>query len=256
MSAPSALIGYTGFVGSTLNATRSYSALFNSSNIQDIVGQHFGYVVCAGVSAVKWLANREPETDWRGIERLMSCLEHVTVDHFVLISTVDVYHDLIGVDERTDPSNDDLHPYGLHRLRLERFVAERFPSHTIVRLPALFGHGLKKNAIFDLMHDNHVDRIVSNAAFQWYPIRRLANDLDLIDAADLRLINITAEPVTMKEIADAFFPRRHLGPPVERPPRYDLHSIHAALLGGREGYHLSAEQVMTELRSFVTTEAS
>ena len=58
-----ALIGHTGFVGGTLLRQCPFDATFNSRNIQDIRGGHFDRIVCAGVSAVKWLANKEPEAD-------------------------------------------------------------------------------------------------------------------------------------------------------------------------------------------------
>jgi hypothetical protein len=247
----SALIGHTGFVGGTLLRQRAFDATFNSRNIADISGGSFGQVVCAGVSAVKWLANKEPEADWQGIKRLMDCLADVSAAHFVLISTIDVYRDPVGLTELGPPPLEGLHPYGRHRLALEAFIAERFPSHSIVRLPALFGAGLKKNALFDLMTGNMTDRIIPNAAFQWYPLRRLGTDLATIVDAGVSLINVTAEPVTMEAIRTRFFPDVTIAAPVASPPRYDLRSIHAALLGGRGGYHLDAAAVFREMAAFL-----
>lgn len=149
-----ALIGHTGFVGGELSRQRDFTAVFNSSNIESIRGQTFDRIVCAGVSAVKWLANKEPKRDWVSIQRLMECLSNVSAADFVLISTIDVYRQTAGLTENDAPSTEGLHAYGLHRLRLESFIAERFPGHAIVRLPALFGTGLKKNALYDLLHDN------------------------------------------------------------------------------------------------------
>lgn len=246
-----ALIGHTGFVGSNLAGQRSFGAAFNSRNIETIRDQQFGEIVCAGVSAVKWLANKEPEADWQGIRRLTDHLEHVRAEHFTLISTIDVYRETAGLTEKDPPPTEGLHPYGRHRLALESFVAERFPSHTIVRLPALFGTGLKKNALFDLMTNNMTDRIVPNASFQWYPLRRLTSDLATVRAAGINLINITSEPVTMSAIRDHFFPDVAIGEPVANPPLYDLRSVYDTLLGGRNGYHLDAAAVWDEMRAFV-----
>lgn len=40
--------------------------------------------------------------------------------------------------------------YGKNRLQLERWVREDFPDALIVRLPALYGAGIRKNFLFDL----------------------------------------------------------------------------------------------------------
>jgi len=45
---------------------------------------------------------------------------------------------------------DGLPAYGRNRLQLERWVREDYPNALIVRLPALYGIGLKKNFLFDL----------------------------------------------------------------------------------------------------------
>jgi len=246
-----ALIGHSGFVGGALLRQRPFDALFNSHNIDAIFGRTFDTVICAGVPAVKWAANKDPNADWAAIGGLIDHLKTIEARSFVLISTIDVYRQPIGVTEHDAPSPAGLHPYGLHRLRLEAFVAERFARHAIVRLPALFGTGLKKNAVYDLIHLNQTEKIIPNAAFQWYPTRRLGADLDLIARADVSLINITAEPVAMSTIRDRFFAATPIGPPVADPPLYDARSVHDRLLGGHGGYHLTAGQTLAEMSDYL-----
>lgn len=148
----SAIIGYTGFVGSNLVRQVDFNSLYNSKNIESIIGKKFDLLVCSGAPAVKWLANKEPEKDLENIKRLTKCLGKVAAKKVILISTVDVYPLPVEVDEDTEIDLEVLHPYGKHRLELERFVEARFDS-LIVRLPGLFGDGLKKNIIYDLLHD-------------------------------------------------------------------------------------------------------
>ena len=93
-----ALIGHSGFVGSSLARQTSFDARYRSTDIQDIRGKHFDLLVCAGASGKKWLANREPANDLRSLETLMSHLEHVRSDRVVLISTVDVFSVPVDVD--------------------------------------------------------------------------------------------------------------------------------------------------------------
>lgn len=139
-----ALIGYTGYVGTNLLRQRLFDNLYNSKNIEDICGQSFELIVCAGIPAAKWVANNDPVSDWQNIQRLIDNLAQVTTANFILISTIDVYPLLLGVDETTDPTGQPNHPYGRHRLAMESFVKERFPRHHILRLPGLFGPGLKR----------------------------------------------------------------------------------------------------------------
>ena len=74
----SALIGYTGFVGSSILSQQSFDYLYNSKNIEDIQSKHFDLVVCAGAPGTKWLANKEPETDLATIQRLINNLSTIT----------------------------------------------------------------------------------------------------------------------------------------------------------------------------------
>lgn len=253
---PDALIGYTGFVGGTLLAAGAYDATYNSGNIGAIAGRSFRRVVCAGVSAVKWRANREPEADRTGIQALMDALADVSAEHFVLISTIDVYPVPARVDERDAAGGATLHPYGRHRFALEQFVRQHFASHSIVRLPALFGAGLKKNALFDLMHDHRTEAIDPEARFQWYPLARLTADIQTIVAARVGLINVTAEPITMASLQARFFPAARLGEPTAAPVQYDVRSIHDRLLGGCHGYHLAAADVLAAMGRFLDEAAA
>ncbi len=221
------LIGHTGFVGSNLDRGHSFDARFNSRDIDEIRGRRFDLLVCAGVSATKWLANREPAADRAAIDRLTSALETVEAPRFVLISTVDVYPEPLGVDEHS-PIAAGGAPYGVHRFGVEQFVRERFASALIVRLPGLFGPGLKKNVLFDLMHDNQVDRIDPDARFQFFDVRDTWRVVRTGWDHDLSLINAATEPIETGEIA-----RRCFG--ITLPPRpgphahYDVHTRHAGL---------------------------
>ena len=49
----------------------------------------------------------------------------------------------------------------------------RFPGALIVRLPGLFGAGLKKNLIYDFVHDNRLDLIHPDGQFQFYDLERI-----------------------------------------------------------------------------------
>jgi nucleoside-diphosphate-sugar epimerase len=243
-----ALIGYTGFVGGNLLRERPFAGRYNSSNIEAIAGMQYDLIVCAGAPAAKWKANQEPLADHACVGRLMAALERVKPLRFVLISTVDVYGQVDGVDEDCPPSGAT--PYGRHRLELEQFVRDRFPA-LVVRLPALFGPGLKKNAIYDLMNDNLIHKIDSRSVFQFYNVRRLWRDIRLASGARLSLIHLAPEPVSMADVARRAFGREWVNHLPGRPPNYDLRTKHAALFGGTGGYICHKTSVLAELAEFV-----
>lgn len=249
----SALIGHSGFVGGNLLRQRPFEALFRSSDIDQIAGHRFDLVVCAGVSAVKWLANREPDNDRAGIARLLGPLGSVEARRFVLISTVDVYSDPAGVDEASPIRRAELYPYGLHRLELEDFVRARFPGATILRLPALFGPGLKKNVLYDLLHANQLERIHPASSFQWYPISRLWRDIECAMVAGAELINLVTEPVTSARLLD-FFPDRQVGADPSPVATYDIRTRFGALFGGDGQYLMTAAEVLRHVATFVAEE--
>lgn len=247
-----ALIGHTGFVGGNLLRQRPFDATFNSQNIAEIEGKSFDLLVCSGAPAQKWKANKEPEPDLANLQALMSRLAKVQARRFVLISTIDVYPTPIDVDESTPIDESVAQPYGRHRRMLERFCEERFGAH-VVRLPGLFGKGLKKNVIYDLLHDNLVDQIHPEGSFQYYDLEGIWRDVKRALDADLKLLNVSSEPIVTKDIARECF-NRELAPKPTPGARYDMRSRHAPLFGGRDGYLFDRATTLEQLRAFVRSE--
>jgi nucleoside-diphosphate-sugar epimerase len=246
----SALIGHTGFVGSNLRQMVPFDVLANSSNVDELRGRSFALVVCAGARAEKWKANRDPAADLAGIERLSSVLREVRAERFVLVSTVDVFEAAALVDESAPA--DALHAYGRHRRMLEELCEDRFGAQ-VLRLPGLFGPGLKKNAVYDLLHDNQVEKIHPASTYQFYDVRALWDDAEKAHRAGIRLLHLSTEPLSMGEIAARCF-GRELSTSAGAPARYDLRSRHAELWGGRGGYLRSREEILRGLERFVREE--
>jgi len=249
-----ALIGYTGFVGSTLLTQTEFEDLFNSKNIQDISGKAYNTLVCAGAPAVKWKANQDPHGDLENLQLLMNRLADVKAERVILISTVDVYQKPKGVDERTSINPEITDPYGKHRYYLEEFVAKQFENVHIVRLPGLFGKGLKKNFIYDMMHENCLHLTHYKSRFQFYDLSNLWSDIQKVVAHDLRLVNISTEPVSAEEIAVEVFQRQFNNETEKQPVDYDMKSMYSSLLGGENGYLYSKAEVMNQIKEFVMKE--
>lgn len=248
------LIGYSGFVGTTLLKQHRFNNLYRSTNISDIEGKSFDSVICAAAPAQKWIANREPEADRQNIERLIGHLKTIQCQTFVLISTVDVFKNPFGVTEDTAVNEDGLQPYGLHRRYLETFVESQFPRHLIVRLPGLVGPGLRKNVIFDFLNQNNLDAIDSRGVFQFYPIVNLWYDIQTALQAQLSLIHLTTEPISVAEVAQNGFGRVFEHTLANSPAQYDFQSKHAALFGGRGAYQYSKRETLLAIRAYAQSE--
>lgn len=250
-----ALIGYTGFVGSNLAESRKFGAYFNSSNFKEMAGRHFDTIVCAATPAVKYLANKNPEEDAAKIEQLSSVLANVTADHFVLISTIDVYPEVAaGHTENHTFPNPHPEAYGRHRYEFEQYIRWLFPSVTVVRLPALFGHGLKKNVIFDLLNDNGLDKISLDSSFQWYPLAWLWSDITATRLNDIDTVNLFPEPILTRDIVTRFFPEKLEALSKNRvvPVRYDTRTKNGYFLGGTPDYAMNADEIFQAMREFIS----
>ncbi len=248
------LIGYTGFVGSNLARLASFDAQYNTQNIADIRGRSFRQLVCAAPQAKKWWANQNPDTDLELIQHLMAHLEQVQAEQFILISSIDVFPRITEVDEQFDCASLPNHAYGRNRLVFEQFVAAHFPNAYILRLPGLFGPGLRKNVIFDMIHGNEVEKINPESRFQWYDVTRLWADIQRAIALDLRLVMLATEPVATGAIQARFFPETAIGGAAANPVFYDVRSVYADQWGGAQGYMLSSEQVLADIGAFVAAE--
>lgn len=183
------LIGHTGYVGSSLDKPGRFTDRVNSKNVETIKGD-FDLIVCAGAPGTKWKANARPEHDQLSIQRLTDNLGHVTAKRFILISTIDVWRD---------------HAYGRNRKFLEDVVLAEFPGASVIRLPALFGPGLRKNALYDLLSG----RVPNGGIYHWYDMKGLWSDITSLAPG---ITTLLSEAVSMQEIADRFFGGVALGP--------------------------------------------
>jgi hypothetical protein len=246
----SALIGHTGFVGSNLARQRGFDEYYHSANIEQIAGSTFDLVVCSGAPAAKWKANQDPDGDRRCLDRLWASLARVEAAKVVLISTIDVFARPVGADEDADVDERHATPYGRHRYELERRVAGQFDT-LVIRLPGLFGAGLKKNVIHDFLHAYELYKIDSRAVYQFYALSHLWPDVEVALRDQLRLVHFATEPVTVATVAQEAFGIEFTNEVVPRPAFYDFRSKHSLLFGGSGGYLYRKGQVMQDLRVFV-----
>ncbi|MEM7020352.1 MAG: pyridine nucleotide transhydrogenase [Pseudomonadota bacterium] len=249
-----ALIGFSGFVGSTLRRQAQFDAHYRSTNIKEITGKSFETIVCAGAPAQKWLANRDPSADLEKITGLINHLKTAQCRRFVLISTVDVFKKPINVDENTQIEEAGLHAYGLHRRQLEKFVEAHFQNHLIIRLPGLVGPGLYKNIIFDFLNNNNLEAIESRSVFQFYPMPNLWYDIKTVLDNNLQLIHLTSVPISVADVAQQGFGKPFEQTVDNQPALYDMQTCYAELFGTTGRYQYSQRETIQAIRTYAQSE--
>lgn len=147
-----ALVGYTGFVGSNIYAFGKIDKTYNSRNIEKAYGTNPDLLIYAGLRAEKYLANNEPQKDMDLIVQAQENIMKINPKKLVLISTIDVFKVPQNVDENSIIDTDNLQAYGYNRYVLEKWVRENYPNALIIRLPGLFGQNIKKNFIYDYIN--------------------------------------------------------------------------------------------------------
>lgn len=171
------LIGHTGFIGSILKSNLKNYKLFNSKNINSIRKKNFKEIICAGLPASKWKANKNPNKDTVNLNYLMRNLVSIKSDLFILISTIDVHN--------------DRETYGKNRKKLEIFIKKKFSDYLIIRLPAVFGKGIKKNILYDLLNNNQISKINKDDKYQWFDLSFLYKEIQKLKKKKLliKLLN-------------------------------------------------------------------
>lgn len=249
-----ALIGYTGFVGGNLAEQYKFDDVYNSSNIAEIEGKEYDLVVSAANRAEMWRINQEPEKDLAEINDYINHIKNVKIGKLVLISTVGVYKNPNGANEDTGIETEGLTPYGVNRYYLEQFCHENFDT-TVVRLPGLFGNGLKKNVIFDLLHDNNVEKIHKDGVYQYYNLDNIWKDINVALDNNVELVNLATSPVSTEEVAKEAFGVEFTNAPEDvNPAFWDMHSKYADLYGGEGDYLYTKQQELADIKAFVDRE--
>lgn len=144
------LVGSTGFVGGNLSRQHVFTLKVHSSDVQIAYGTCPELCIYCAVPSAMYLANESPSSDLFAIKSARENLQKIHPKKLVLISTIAVYPKRRNVDEDSPINIMDLFAYGRNRYQLEQWVMEDFPDLQIIRLPALYGYGLKKNFLYDL----------------------------------------------------------------------------------------------------------
>jgi hypothetical protein len=258
MSTPWAevLVGHTGFVGSNLRRQMAFDLCIHRENLDALRGIRADRLVLSCLPAEKWRINAAPQDDLDNLHCMQDVLSTVQARQIVLISTADVFLQPLEVDEDSAPQSTSLHPYGKHRLAFEDWVRQRFERCCILRLPGVFGPGLKKNILFDLHQEHRIEHIHPDGVFQWYPIARLWADIERALALELTLVHVAPAPWRTRDLVARLWPKLRLTPNVSAAPQYRVRSRHAERFGGDAGFWMSPDQVIDALHDWRNSAAA
>lgn len=144
------LVGSTGFVGGNILRKHEFSSTCHSIDINTQFGSSPDLCVYAGIPSAMFLANSNASADLNVMKIARENIRRIKPKRLVLISSITVYKDSRGKDETSSIVDYILPAYGKNRLQLEKWIREDFDNVLIIRLPALYGAGLKKNFLYDL----------------------------------------------------------------------------------------------------------
>jgi len=246
----SGLIGYTGFVGQNILANQSFDKLYNSKTIKDIQGQEFDLLVCAGAPGTKWLADKYPEKDYQSIKLLTDCLNNVKTNNLVLISTIAVYPDPINVDEDSFIDKSKLSPYGFNRRQLEIFLENNFDV-TILRLPALFGKGLRKNVLYDLINKVQLNKINTHSIYQFYNLANLTADINKALSNNINVLNIATSPIMLNTLIHSCFDYKIDNNVIVQPRIENMVTKFGSYWSSETSYLYSKKSILKEFKKFI-----
>lgn len=137
-----ALIGSTGSVGSVLKEELNQDptvrvSCFNRENLQDLTKQNYDVVICTAPSSEKLLTNLGLKNSDEEVSALLSAIEQVETNHFVLVSTKSIFESGSKYSE-------------IHQ-KVYSSVIQAHKNHTVYVLDTLYGKSLKKGFISDLL---------------------------------------------------------------------------------------------------------
>lgn len=142
-----AIFGANGFVGknihSSLLVTSKYQVTpVTRDNYVASIGKFYNIIINSAMPAARFWAENNPDKDFQeSVQKTAGIFYGCTFDKFVQISTVSARCQLDSV-------------YGRHKLAAENLC--NYGNNLIVRLSSMFGSGLKKGVLIDMLKGHKV----------------------------------------------------------------------------------------------------
>jgi len=241
------LVGYSGFIGQQLmkDYGREIGNIYNSKNIKHLGDMAHDTLIIAAPSATKWQANKNPKEDLAKVSKLINALKDVQAKEVIHISTCDVFDYSKGNRNfELDETFSD-QPYSKHRRLLEDAV--KGLNYRILRLPTVYGQGMKKNIFFDLITKNYdyLDTVNPHNQLQWINVDLVQQMIGFVQTQDIKVLNCATQPITNQEVFDLFkYKSKNYAEKAEIV--YDMKTTY-----NHWNYLISKKDVLEDMRVFI-----
>lgn len=251
----SCIIGYTGFIGGYLARQIKSKNLYNTKNIVNISKKNYDIVYCCAPSSAMWIAKKNPIEDFLNISNLIKNFKNIKTKKFILISTIEVYKKKNFCDENSSDFSNDVYSYGYNRYLIEEAAKKIFKNLLIVRLPIVYGLGVKKNIIFDLKNNNNLDLLNLNDSLQFYPVEMLLKDLRLALKYGVSNINLCSEPIKVKNLLKFCLIAPIVDNPLNRSRKrtYNMRSVYSYIWKNNK-YTYKKDFILKDIKKFIYNE--
>lgn len=204
------VIGGNGFVGSGfvrhLHSQGIAVTVVDRTNYDQLIGAECDILINANGNSKKFLAKDDPKAEFQAsVVSVRNSLVDFKFKKYVFLSTSDVYPDCSKPElTREDISLNvaEQSPYGFHKHLAELCVQHCAKDWLIIRQGGFVGQGMKKNAVFDVLHGEKL-WVHPDSRFQFINTDDSARlVMDLIDGGvSNQILNLTAKGIiSVREI--------------------------------------------------------
>jgi hypothetical protein len=106
-------------------------------------------------------------------------------------------------------------------------------------------------ALLDRYHISSLLFTDSEDSFQYYPLMELRKHIDLCLQDKIKIINLVTEPVQAKEVYHYLYGKNFRNELPRLKQVYDVKTMHAGVLGGKNGYLYGKAEILEIIRKFV-----
>lgn len=176
------VIGGKGFVGSAIvracQRRKLEHQILAHDTIEQFTGSSCDLLINANGNSKKYMADRDPLWEFdASVRSVRASLENIRAGRYIYLSSCDVYPDCSSPDSTDEEQIIDVtkqSAYGFHKYLAEQCVMRHALQWLIFRMGGFVGPGLKKNAVYDILHGDPL-RLDPRSELQFIHVDAAAN---------------------------------------------------------------------------------